>query len=404
LLDCGKALLFQGLELFALRYICRFMAFQAFLIIAIVFVAFAIIQLFYTLWFFIRLCFYKRKADVITENLPPVSLIVCARNEENNLRQFLHTWATQDYKTADGSFNYELILVDDNSEDGSAFFYNEIKEKYSQHLRIVQLKQEAKGIKGKKFPLSIGIKEAKHEIVLLTDADCMPATKNWIAQMMQGHMNASKSIVLGLGKYAKHDNFLNKWIRWETIHTAIQYFTYALAGKPYMGVGRNLSYNKQLFFSNKGFSSHSQLISGDDDLFINQVATAKNTAIEISPDAFTISEPKTTYSAWWFQKSRHMGTARLYKPEHRMLLGLYSFTHTMFWLTFIPALFCFKLLPVTIGIFLFRLIVHWIVMGINAFKLQEPDLIGFVPIFDMLTVYYNLKLFPQIFNSKDSWK
>jgi glycosyltransferase involved in cell wall biosynthesis len=380
------------------------MAFQVFLIIAIVFVAFAIIQLFYTLWFFLRLCFYKRKQQTVQENLPPVSVIVCARNEERNLRQFLDAWATQDYKTDTGAFNYEIVLVDDNSEDGSAFFYNDIRDKYTQHLRIVQLKQEAKGIKGKKFPLSIGIKEAKHEIVLLTDADCMPASKNWITEMMQGHMQPDKNIVLGIGKYAKHEGFLNKWIRWETLHTAVQYFSYALAGKPYMGVGRNLSYRKQLFFSNKGFSSHSQLISGDDDLFINQVANSKNTAIEINPDSFTVSEPKTSYAAWWFQKSRHMGTARLYKPEHRMLLGFYSFTHTMFWLTFIPALFCIKLLPVTLGAFALRFFVHWLVMGINARKLQEADIIGLIPVFDLLTVYYNLKLFPQIFNSKDSWK
>src|SRR6185436_19414615 len=121
-------------------------------------------------------------------------------------------------------------------------------------------------------------------------------------------------IVLGYGAYHKTKGLLNKLIRFETFHTALQYLSYALAGVPYMGVGRNLSYKKDLFLRNKGFASINHVPSGDDDLFINKVATKKNTKVLIDRDAITRSIPKTTWGAWLRQKARHYTTARYYKP------------------------------------------------------------------------------------------
>ncbi|MFM2386727.1 MAG: hypothetical protein RL660_1484 [Bacteroidota bacterium] len=372
-------------------------------LLALVFAAFALIQIFYVLWFFLRLAIYKQK-PAENESLPPVSLIICAKNEEDNLKQRAEAWITQDYFSVDGSHNFEVLIVDDNSEDGSAFFYNELREKYPKHVRILQLRQEAKGIKGKKFPLSMGIKEAKYEHLLLTDADCTPASDQWLKIMAARYDNASTHVVLGYSGFTRVEGFLNKWIRWETLHTAIQYFSYALAGKPYMGVGRNLSYKRSNFLANKGFGSHSQLISGDDDLFINEIANSSNTRICIDKDAFTTSMPKTNYDAWWYQKSRHVSTARMYKTEHRFLLGLYSFSHSMFWLLFIPALFCSFLWPITLGMFVARILLHWIVVSICAAKLNEKDLMASIPLFDFLTLYYNIRLLPQLFRSPDLWK
>lgn len=112
-----------------------------------------------------------------------------------------------------------------------------------------------------------------------------------------------KTIVLGYGAYEKVKNsFLNKIIRFETMLTATQYFSWAKIGKPYMGVGRNLAYKKEEFFNVRGFMDHMKIRSGDDDLFINQAATKKNTAILYTPESFTFSEPKTTFSSWVYQK------------------------------------------------------------------------------------------------------
>ncbi len=168
---------------------------------------------------------------------------------------------------------HEVIVVDDNSLDDSKYILGELQKTFK-NLQIIPLTQEAKMIKGKKYPLSIGIKEAKHEIVLLTDADCVPASEHWIYKI-QDAFTPGIEIVLGYGPYQKGPGLLNKLIRFETFHTALQYFSYALAGKTYMGVGRNLAYRKNLFFQNKGFSSINNIPSGDDDLFINKVATKK---------------------------------------------------------------------------------------------------------------------------------
>ena len=231
------------------------------------FVAVTLIQLFYYLFFFSKVAFYKAKPKDHSQQ-HPVSVVVCARDEDENLARHLPGVLVQDYTTTN-----EVIVVNDNSVDDSKYILAELQKTFKK-LQIVDLTQEAKGIAGKKFPLSIGIKEAKHEIVLLTDADCVPASEQWMFKMQDAFSNGVE-VALGYGAYTKQPGFLNKVIRFETFHTALQYLGYALAGTPYMGVGRNLAYRKNLFFRNKGFSSINHIPSGDDDLFINQVATKK---------------------------------------------------------------------------------------------------------------------------------
>ena len=250
-----------------------------------------LIQVFYYLFFFVRLALYRTKPKAISQT-HPVSVIICARDEAANLAKNLPGALVQQYRTT-----HEVIVVDDNSFDDSKYLLEEYQKTYKQ-LQVVELKQEAKLIPGKKFPLSIGIKTAKHEIVLLTDADCVPASEFWIDKM-QETFEDNTEIVLGYGAYHKKKGLLNKVIRWETFHTALQYFSYALAGKPYMGVGRNLSYKKTIFYRHKGFSAHNNIPSGDDDLFINMAATKINTKINVDKDAFTLSEPPKT----WRQRS-----------------------------------------------------------------------------------------------------
>jgi glycosyltransferase involved in cell wall biosynthesis len=280
-----------------------------------VFAIVTILQLYYYLWFFRRVAFYKKKQKDQTQQ-HPVSVIICARDEDENLARNLPGVLVQNYPSTS-----EVIAVNDNSVDDSKYILQELKKTFKS-LNVVELTQEAKLISGKKYPLSVGIREAKHEVLLLTDADCVPSSEHWIQKMQDGY-GGDVEIVLGYGAYHKRKGLLNKLIRFETFHTALQYLSYALAGIPYMGVGRNLSYKKSLFFRNKGFSSINHIPSGDDDLFINKAATKNNTAVVIDPDAVTRSIPKTSWGAWLRQKSRHYTTAKYYKPKHKFLLGLY---------------------------------------------------------------------------------
>ena len=354
------------------------------------------IQIFYYLFFFSRLAFFKNTTKDITQT-HPVSVIICARDEAANLAKNLPGLLVQAYSTT-----HEIIVVNDNSFDDSKYLLEEFERDFK-HLKIVELKQEAKMIPGKKFPLSIGIKTAKYEIVLLTDADCVPSSELWIEKIQESY-DDSTEIVLGYGAYHKKKGLLNRLIRWETFHTALQYLSYALAGKPYMGVGRNLSYKKVIFFRHKGFSSFNHISSGDDDLFINIAATKNNTKINISPEAFTLSDSPSNWNQWIKQKRRHYSTAKYYKPLHKFLLGLYSLSHFLFFPILITAIVFYNW-QLSLLVFFIRFIIQIIILYPSMKKLNEKDLFPFFILLDLwMFFYYFIFSITLILKPRTSWK
>ena len=334
------------------------------------------IQLFYYLWFFSRVAFFKFKKRARNQQ-HPVSVIVCARDEDENLARHLPGLLVQEYPST-----YEVIAVNDNSVDDSKYILQELKKTFKDRLHVVELTQEAKLINGKKYPLSIGIKEANHEVMLLTDADCVPASEHWV-QKMQDAYHDGVEIVLGYGAYHKRPGLLNKLIRFETFHSAIQYLSFAMAGIPYMGVGRNLSYKKGLFFRQKGFSSINHIPGGDDDLFVNKAANRKNVAVVIDKDASTLSIPRLTWAGWVKQKYRHYTTAKYYKPVHKFLLGLYTFSQFFFYPLFIVSLLFYNW-QFALIVFGARFIVQALIYFFAMKKLNEKDL---WPIFLFLDIW-----------------
>lgn len=353
-------------------------------------------HLIYSLYFFPRFLRYKSE-DKFQSQTQPVSVIICARDEAHNLEVNLPPILTQQYATT-----HEVMVVNDNSFDDTKFFLEEL-EKIFRHLKPVNLSQEAKHIPGKKYPLSIGIKSSKYEVMLLTDADCKPASEWWI-QKMQDAYTEDIEIVLGYGAHEKRPGFLNKLIRFETFQTALQYFSFALAGKPYMGVGRNLSYRKNLFFRVKGFSSINHIPGGDDDMFINKVATKNNTAIVLDPDAFTYSAPAETFEQWWRQKNRHYSTAKFYKPIHQFLLGSYAALNWLYFPLFalVAIFYSWQLALITLGL---RWILQGIIWGKAMQRLKENDLIPFFWLFDIWQFfYYIIFSFSLFIKPKSSWK
>ena len=354
------------------------------------------IQIIYYLYFFRRLAF-RREASAIPYHQQPVSVIVCARDEAANLAKNLPGLLVQEY-----TGTHELILVNDNSLDESKYLLEALQKDFAQ-LHIIELKQEAQFIPGKKFPLSMGIKTAKYDVVLLTDADCVPASEFWMHKMISPFEQETE-IVLGYGAYYKRKGLLNKIIRFETFHTGIQYLSYALAGLPYMGTGRNLAYKKNIFFRNKGFSAHNHLPGGDDDLFINATANARNTKVVTDKEAFTLSEPKKTWKEWRKQKQRHFTTSGLYKAKHRFLLGLYALTHFLFYPAFIAALLLFRW-ELAAGVFLLRFIIQGIIWYKAMEKLDEKDLWKWFWAFDIFMFFYYLIFTPSLWKKPQvNWK
>lgn len=250
----------------------------------------------------------------------------------------------------------------------------------------------------------MGIKAAKNEHLLFTDADCRPATPDWITRMA-AHFSGSTEIVLGYSPYNKVKGFLNSFIRFETVKTAMNYLSAALKGNPYMGIGRNLGYTKTLFFKNKGFAAHMHVMAGDDDLFVNQNSNADNTAIEMHPDSFIFSEAKTTWSAYFLQKKRHLGVGKLYKNKHRRMLSFDALSGFLFYILLILCL-VFHFEPwLALGLFVFRLICQLIVYYKVFRKLDGKSLCWYVPFFD-LVYYLYLNIFGLIgtFIKTTQWK
>ncbi len=356
----------------------------------IVFYSFATataIQVFYYAWFFSRVAFYKPTEREQSQQ-HPVSVIICSRDEDENLARNLPGILVQQYPST-----WEVVAVNDNSVDDSKYILQELKKTFKS-LNVVELTHEAKLISGKKYPLSIGIREAKHEVLLLTDADCVPSSENWIQKMQEGY-HRNIEIVLGYGAYHKTTGILNKFIRFETFHTALQYLSYALAGVPYMGVGRNLSYKKDLFLRNKGFSSINHIPSGDDDLFINKVATKKNTAVIIDPDAVTRSVPRTTWGSWLKQKSRHYTTAKYYKSKHKILLGLYFVTQFIFYPLLIGSIILFSW-KLALGLLGIRLFTVGFVFKKAMKKMDEKDLWPWFILLDLWMFFYYIIFAPAL--------
>ena len=354
------------------------------------------IQLFYYLIVFGKFSFVKAKKNNLKKI--PISVIVCAKNEEENVIKYIPLLAEQNYP------DFEIILIDDASSDETLEVFEAFEKQYH-NIRLVKVANNEAFWGNKKFALTLGIKTATKEYLLFTDADCYPTSTEWIAEM-SSNFTMQKTIVLGYGAYEKiAKSFLNKIIRFETVLTAVQYFSWAKMGHPYMGVGRNLAYKREEFFKVDGYRDHLKIRSGDDDLFINQVATKKNTAICYTPESFTYSKPKTTFSAWFRQKRRHVSTAEFYKPFDKIQLALFYASQLLFIILPIILLsFQFQWI-VVLGLIAFRYIFTWITLGFAAGKLNEKDVMYWFPVIEIVLIFSQMNIFiTNLFSKPVHWK
>ncbi|WP_413999191.1 glycosyltransferase [Flavobacterium sp. W1B] len=360
------------------------------------FIAVIAIQLGYYLGVFGKFAFAK--AQKITPKRIPISVIVCAKNEEENVVKFIPLLAEQDYP------DFEIVLIDDASSDTTLEIFEGFEKQYP-NIRLVKVKNNEAFWGKKKYALTLGIKAAKKEYLLFTDADCYPTSKEWITAM-SSQFTMQKTIVLGYGGYEKIANsFLNKLIRFETLLTAIQYFSWAKIGHPYMGVGRNMAYKKEVFFNVNGFINHIQVRSGDDDLFINEASESKNTAVSFTPESFTYSKPKTKYKDWITQKRRHVATASHYKTFDKIQLVTFYCSQLLFLLLPIILLsFQFQWILV-LSLIATRYLFVWIVIGFSAAKLKENDLKYWFPIVELILIYMQINIFiKNTFSKPVNWK
>lgn len=338
------------------------------------------------------------KIDVLpTQGRLPISVIICARNEGANLTTYLPKILAQNYPV------FEVIVVNDRSWDDTA---DMLKAMAAQDLRlkVVTVAEGDKFIAGKKFAVTMGIKAASYDWLVFTDADCEPASPNWLLGMQQPEKESTE-IVLGYSPYFKTGGLLNSLIRFETFFTAVNYLSFALKGMPYMGVGRNMAYQKSLFFKSKGFAAHMHIPSGDDDLFVNANANSGNTEIRIHRDTHVWSAPKQSFLTYLRQKKRHFGAGKLYKSKHQVILSMQVISQFLFY-GFGIALLCFQsTLYIGLGIFAFSILVRSFIYPKLLKRLNYGELSWWFPILDpILFVFLVVNAILAIFVKKVQWK
>ena len=296
-----------------------------------------------------------------------VTVILAAHNESYNLSQYLQALLSQDYPL------YEVIVVDDGSEDST----RDVVERYmtsDPRLKMSFVPYGARVRSTKKLAITLAAKAAKYDYLLLTDADCVPESSHWISEMMSGFKTSD--IVLGFGAYFMHKSHLNRLVQFDTLFNGLHYLGAALCGHPYMGVGRNLAYKKSLFFESGGFSHLMTTRAGDDDLFVNHVATRTNTSVVISRESLTWSPSKRTFKEWWQQKRRHLSVSPQYRTSTKCRLAFEPLTRGLFYVALIGTLVYYFLytsyivpLFIALGLFLLRWIVQTVILNTSARRL-----------------------------------
>lgn len=323
-----------------------------------------------------------------TSALPAVSIVICFRNEAARLQTYLPLILKQDYPS------FEVIAVDDFSEDQSAEVVKKMAARYPA-LQLVQPPEPTRA--GKKDALTFGIQQAKNDILLLTDADCAPVSGHWIREMTADFINPQTEVMLGYSPYRYASGSVNSFQRYETVYTALQYFGFAQAGMPYMGVGRNLAYRKKFFTQAGGVDDHAHLPGGDDDLLISHHAEAAKTALVIKPAAWTLSDSATSWRDYLSRKFRHLGVSGHYPLLPKLVLAGLGASHFGVYLFGILGFFSENPLP-----FLLLLILRWCVVVLvvkrSPFTGKLPAArafsIGAILVNDFLLALYYLVLLP----------
>ncbi|MDO9154778.1 MAG: glycosyltransferase [Paludibacter sp.] len=325
----------------------------------------------------------RNKVNFLSQQ-PPVSVIICAKDEVDNLRKFLPFFLTQEYP------DYEVIVVNDGSTDDTEILLNELKKTYP-NLRSTFVPVGATNLSTKKLALTLGIKAAKNDILLFTDADCMPEDKLWIARMAR-NFTPGIDFVLGYGAYLHQKGWVNKLITYDTLFIALQYLGFAFTGKPYMGVGRNMAYRKEVFFKQKGYASSLHLRSGDDDLMVNQAANRYNTKIEIAPDSVTWSEPKLKFKNWYYQKERHLSVSSYYSESSKFRLAIEPVTRGFFYLSLILSIVIGNLITIiaSLAFFIARYVLQMVIVNKSSKHFGERRYFFLLLIFDILLPVFNL--------------
>jgi len=364
------------------------------LILVSIFAAAVLIQIIYLIVFLVAL---GKNRPSKSEGREPVSVIVCAHDEEQNLRELVPALLRQNHVP------FEVVVVNDRSNDDTYDYLLELTNR-EPRVKMVNVKNVPERVNAKKYAITLGIRAAAHDIVLLTDADCRPASDEWISNMSAA-FNADTNFVLGFSPYLPQPGFLNAFVRFESFVTALQYLSFALLRRPYMGVGRNMAYRKSLFLEKKGFNNFLHVLGGDDDLFVNQHAKGRSTRVELSAGSTVNSIPETTVKGFFYQKIRHLSVGKRYKASDKFLVGFFKASWILTFLVGLPLCLLYPYFYAIIAAMIIRLVL----LVFSVRKLVITAGLGFnywwIPVLDFVyPIYYISTGLVTLFTKKVRWK
>ena len=271
----------------------------------------------------------KRKVTAVAEEeLPGISVIISSKNNSEELAKNLPFILEQDYPL------FEVIVVNCGSTDETDMVLKAAEQKYP-HLYHTYVPADSDGTNEKKLSLTLGIKAAKHEILLFTEAYCRPVTTRWIREYGKAFLQ-ERDIVLGYSRLIIEKKvWMRKFIHFDNLVHHLKFISMALAHKPFMGIGRNMAYKKALFYSHKGFSPILNIEGGEDDLYINRIAQRKTTGVVMTADSMTDTRGIDSFFTWRSIKSKYLYTKQFYRGFAFHLLGVETVTKYAFYLAFL---------------------------------------------------------------------
>ncbi|PQJ74024.1 glycosyltransferase [Polaribacter gangjinensis] len=358
-----------------------------------VFIAFTAIQIAYYLVF--TSVFFSKKGTKKQATFP-VSVIIFAKNNAENLTNFLPSILSQNYPT------FEVVLIDNNSSDNTEEVINSFALTNS-NIKLVSVENNEAFWGSKKYALTLGIKAAKYEYLLFIEPNCKPISEFWISEMSQ-EFSIEKSIVLGYSTIKNEKNISNFLIRFYHFISALQYLNFAKLGIPFMADGKNLAYTKSEFYRAKGYINHMKQELGEDDLFIQDAANETNTAFCIQKNSFTESVFLQTFSNWFLNQRKKVFLKKRYQPKHRFLIGLFSVSKFLFYVLGIILCFFYPY-EIMLSFFGTYFLIQFIVIGIASKRMEEKNLIFFLPFLDISFLLIQISIFIANLTSKPThWK
>lgn len=353
-----------------------------------------LIQIAYYLCLYNRIAMHARavrRGNVhFSQELPPISVIIYAREELEHLRRNLASILAQDYP------QFEVIVINDGESSESDDYLTLLEEKYP-NLYHSFIPNSSRYISHKKLGITLGVKASRYDWLVLTDACCYPQSDQWL-RLLARNFTSHTRIVLGYSGYERGKGWLHKQVSFDNLFSAMRYLGFALCGMPYMGIGRNLAYRKELFYEQKGFSAHLNLLRGDDDLFVNQTATSDNTRVETASEAVVRMQPVVRAQDWKEEKIGYASTARLYRGIQRYLAGFETTTRLLFHTTWMATTVVgiinqlWTSVIIAAALFLTRYGIQLFVINRTAGILNEKRRYYFtLPVFDLLQAMQSLK-------------